>query len=538
MDRSWSDDLKKRKALFFGLWAAPLACALLGAQEPKDPAPPGAGGSSVKLIAYDGGGHAMDLPKFLAFIGRADRKNPPDPAEAGIFAASPEGLAAAKPELKQSGALLTLRWEGLARIALSLPWPVAEDGFSTVWADKGGAGFSDGDVLYLNEEIALAQHRFFKEAWLKHTKDMDPAYQPGAKAKKLQARAQELMAEAQGLKEGAKRAAGFDKALKETALAWEKMLFEHGLQIAGHERFRKTLRFGLTLDESLLNRLDHYPWIIEAVKRSGANWVRLVFRSNPSDFAYAKRSSFNEYDAIVKDLRTQGLRVMGSILDTAQWPSNLTPELYAERTKNIVFHYHDQIRSWELGSELNGDWLGGIKTPLAPEKVFKIYSAAAARVKEIEPALETVATLYWWDGTAPDEEHSLFGWLSRYVPLGFGKDLDVAALSLQPEDSPVGLAFERIFERVHQFLPDKKLMLGSFGYVEGKDLKGYWWLDPSDVESARKDLAILYTTASCGVERSLCGGFWWQTLEQMLPSKRKTTDLFRVYERTLRQLGR
>ena len=49
---------------------------------------------------------------------------------------------------------------------------------------------------------------------------------------------------------------------------------------------------------------------------------------------------------------------------------------------------------------------------------------------------------------------------------------------------------------------------------------------------------ILYTMASCAIPRSACGGFWWQTLDQMIPAKHKTTDLFRVYRRTTQQIGR
>lgn len=113
-------------------------------------------------------------------------------------------------------------------------------------------------------------------------------------------------------------------------------------------------------------RLDHYRDVIRAVKRSGANWVRLVFRSNPQDFLYANQSSFNEYDAVVKELRGQGLHIMGTVLDTGQWPRTMTPSIYAQRAQNLALHYKDAIRSWDVGSELNGDWLGGDERPAEP----------------------------------------------------------------------------------------------------------------------------------------------------------------------------
>ncbi|MDD5628800.1 MAG: hypothetical protein PHU21_07030, partial [Elusimicrobia bacterium] len=322
--------------------------------------------------------------------------------------------------------------------------------------------------------------------------------------------------------------------------AWQKLLFEHGLQIALGSKDKGSLRFGLVIDESMFKRLSHYENIISAIERTGANWVRLVFRSNPEDFVYGSLRSFNEYDSIVAELRDRKLRIMGTVLDTGQWPRTMTPAVYAQRVKNLVLHYKDQIRSWEVGSELNGDWLGGVSAPLTCDQVFRIYSAGAAKVKELDPSLETVATLYWWDGTAPDAEHSLFGWLKRYSRQGFARDLDVLSLSLQPDDNPVGMAFEGIFDGAQAELPGKSLMLGSLGFAEKEKLQGYWWLkpDPDEVEAAREDLLIFATTASAAMPRSLGGGFWWQTLEQMIPSKSRTTSLYRTYAKTLERLGR
>ena len=499
---------------------------------------PNATRRSIKLIVYGPSGAILKLPEFLSLIGRADHADPPDPELSGILVTSPNDTISTKPVLEQNGELLLLSWEKLPRISLSLPWPVAGDGFSTVWADQNGTGFADGDAVFLNEEIAITQYRRFKESLRKRTSDWNPIYKPGAKSSAATDNAKDLMARAHACKEATTRARAFDEALTAVSTAWQKLLFEHGLQIARTTRSKDSLRLGLVIDESIFQRLDHYQRLIGTIQRTKANWVRLVFRSNPDDFVYANLRSFNEYDSIVAQLRDRDLRVMGTVLDTGQWPRTMTPQIYAERVKNLVLHYKDQIRSWEVGNELNGDWLGGISSPLTPDQVLRIYAAGAAKVKDIDPSLETVATLYWWDGTAPDAEHSLFGWLRRHGRQGLGRNLDVVGLSLQPDDNPVGMAFETIFERLHQELPDKSLMLGSLGYVEKDQLQGYWWLKPDDVPAAREDLLVFATTASCAAPRSLCGGFWWQTLEQMIPNQSRTTGLFRAYVKTLERLGR
>ncbi|MDD5630163.1 MAG: hypothetical protein PHU21_13935, partial [Elusimicrobia bacterium] len=247
----------------------------------------GAQRRSLKLIVRDPSGKTLKLEEFLSFIGRADRAPDSDQRLSGIFVAPPDDPgAASRPLLEQKGELITLSWEKLARVSLSLPWPVAEDGFSTVWADKNGQGFADGDAVFLNEEIAITQHRRFRESLRKRMTDWSPIYKPGGKARAATEQAQKLMAEALAAKDGAARAPAFDAALTAVSSAWQKLLFEHGLQIALGSKDKGSLRFGLVIDESMFKRLSHYDNIISAIERTGANWVRLVFRSNPEDFVY------------------------------------------------------------------------------------------------------------------------------------------------------------------------------------------------------------------------------------------------------------
>lgn len=495
--------------------------------------------ASVKLFAFDAGGAPLDAAGLVKLLSRADDKTP-DPETLPIWATATDGKAPPQRlKIEQQGKLVLGTWDKAERVRLELVWPVDEDGYNAVAADKGGAGFGDGELVYLDEEIAATQYARFKLSWKRRLSDWQPLYKPGKKAKRLAEDAKDAMAEAASQKDTPARVKAYRAALQKTALAWEKMLFEHGLQHALDSRRAAGLRFGLTLDESMLKRLDDLEWIAEAVRRSGSDWVRLVFRPNASDFLYSSLRSFNEYDGVIEELERNKVKVMGCVLDSTQWPKTMTPELYAERVKNLVLHYRGKIASWEVGTELNGDWIGGVSAPFAPEEVYRTYSAGAAKVKEIDPALETVATLYAWEETAPDREHALSGWLPIQVKRGFGRNLDVVGLSIQPEENPLGMGFERAFDVLGEAMPEQKLMVSSLGYVEKEEIKGYWWLAPDDVDGGRKDIAILYATASCAMPRSLCGGFWWQTLDQMLPrGRRKATDLYKVWRRTLDQLGR
>ena len=497
-----------------------------------------AAAASVKLFAFDEKGKALDLAGLVARLSRADDKTP-DPDKLPFWAVPvDEKSPPVRAKLSQAGKLLTATWPG-GPARFELVWPVKDDGYGGVSADNDGNGFNDGAAVFLDEEIASTQYRLFRDSWKRRTTDWQPLYSPGHKAKSLAEDAKQAMAAAQREKDAAKRAALFEAALRAISLAAEKELYEHGLQLETSDPLAKNARFGLTFDDSILKRLEDVDWLADAAARSGSNWVRLVLRPNGADFTYASLRSFNEYDGIVAALRKRKLKIMFCVLDTAQWPKTMTPEIYAERVKNVVLHYKGQVDAWEVGSEINGDWLGGAADPLSTDQVYKIYAAGAARAKELNPDADVVATLYWWEQTAPDRAHSLSGWLKRYAPKGFGKTADVVGLELYPEDNPVGLSLEKAFDTAADALPRTKLMLSSFGYVEKDALKGYWWLAPDDVDGARKDLLILYTVASCAMRGSVCGGFWWQTLDQMLPyGHHRADDLYKVYLRTLTQLGR
>ncbi len=523
------------------LLAALLSGAAVPAKAQDVQSQPGAAapGQSLKLFIYDSSGKLMDLKEFLAFTGRDDRSSLPGQSGPAVMVSGIDGLSGQKPQLTQSGPWLSLSWTGAPRISIALTWPVPGDGFSTVAADNGGAGFGSGDAVYLNEEIAFTEYRLFRNAWFRHADSMRPPYHPSRKAKRLEAEAEKFVFKTKEAKSGAARAREAAKALQATALAWQQMLFEHGLQIAADPSRKKSLRFGVTLDASVLNRLPDYKKTIAALKDAGVNWVRLAFALDPADFTYSQADSFDTYDAVVHALNRAGIKIMGCVLDSASWPPGLTPALYTARAKNLALHYEGLIPSWEIGNEINGNWLGGMKAPLSTDQTFAIAQAAAAAIKGIDPRLETVATLYWWGPTAPDFGHSLEGWLSRYVPLGFGQNLDAVALSLEPEDNPVGLAFEPIFQKTAQFLPGKTLMIGDFEYGQQGRQRGYWWLAPGDIEGAREDLVSLYTPAACAAApQSVCGGFFWYALEQMLPPGGRPTHLFRVYQDSLRALDR
>ncbi|MFH1723381.1 MAG: hypothetical protein ABII00_02045 [Elusimicrobiota bacterium] len=501
-------------------------------------------GGSLRVTAYDAEGRLMDAGALLRHIAPAARKEtgvPPE--ESGLYLTDLEGREApGRPWWVAGSTTPAWAWEGAERVRVSMPWPVAEDGFSTVSLDGESQGYGEGQSILLNEQIALCAYRHMQESLKERTTRWEPRYEPGPQTRGLADRAKNAVAEARAARARREQARLFDKALTEISTAWQHILFEHGRQVLRDPEHGPRLRRGLTLDETVVDRIKEYDWIAKKVADAGADWVRLPFRSNPEDFSYARRNSFNLYDKLVEALVRRKVRVMGSVLDSMLWPGDVTPDLYRERTSNLVRHFKDRIRSWEIASEPNGTWLGGAGGPLSDETVLLSIQRAAVEVKRIDASLETVATLHWWEGTAPDARHGLLSWLRWSTPRGFGRGIDVVALSVYPHRHPLGLAFGPVFRELHRLFPEKRLMLGgwSFGDDAKKESPGYWWLKPGtlprDMQDARKDLVVLFAGSAAAIPASVGGGFFWPTLQQMLRPGRKTTSLYRTYKRTLKRL--
>ncbi|HBL17461.1 MAG: hypothetical protein A2X36_12730 [Elusimicrobia bacterium GWA2_69_24] len=494
---------------------------------------------SVRVIAFDDDGRLLDTAGLLRYISPAAFSRAGiGPDKSGLFVSDLDGRAAGgRPWWVARSTMPVWAWADAERVRFSLPWPVQKDGFSTALLDARGEGYADDQELLLNEEIAVAAYRRLQESLKERIAEWTPAYAPTKPTTALLERVKKLLADAHAANVRRDRARLFDEALTQIAFAGEQILFEHGHQTVRDPKRGPQLRWGLTLDETVVDNAKEFDWLAKTAAGAGVNWVRLVFRLNGEDFTFAKEKSFSHYDALVAALQRNKIKVMGSILDSMLWPKGVNADLYRERTNNLVFHFKDRIPSWEVASEPNGDWHGGTLTPVDEETKLLCIQRAVIEVKRIDPALETVATLHWWEGTASDDRHGLFQWLRWSMPRGFGKGLDVVALSVYPHRHPVGLAFDPAFRELRTLFPGARLMLGGWSFVEEDKLEGYWWLKPGNVGESRKDLLVFFTGAAAAVPDSLGGGFFWPTFPQMLNiEKRKTTALFKIYEKTVERL--
>ena len=175
----------------------------------------------------------------------------------------------------------------------------------------------------------------------------------------------------------------------------------------------------------------------------------------------------------------------------------LAPAAMAAKTREFLDAFSDQVAIWEVGNEVNGDWLGSDDVVAA--KVIAAYDMVKAR------GGKTALTLSYCggpDGQAP--EANLTAWCRTRLPARMIQGLDYVFISYYEENT---LAFPQpdwpgLFDRLGVLFPNSLLGIGETGTRKP---------DPQ---------ANLHHYYSMRIDhpRFVGGVFWWYFTLDMVPS--------------------
>jgi len=192
-----------------------------------------------------------------------------------------------------------------------------------------------------------------------------------------------------------------------------------------------------------------------------------------------------------------------------------------ERVAEYVDHF-PAITIWEIGNEVNGEWLG----PQVREKL----EYAASYVKTADPTDTTLLTFYWQMGTAGNQENSLFQWIDDNVTPALKGGVDVVSLSAWIGDAPLGIAHDEVFERLHAIFPSAQVAMGELGYWSQGTSKYWWWRDTERPQTTvRSALARHMYLANLGFDYAVGGVFWWFYYQEMGGNTALWYDVNEVY---------
>jgi hypothetical protein len=252
--------------------------------------------------------------------------------------------------------------------------------------------------------------------------------------------------------------------------------------------------YGVTIDA--VDRLSDLTAALSALPKKPT--ARIVFDQGQAPSAYAQ--AVPAIHAVA--------HVMGELLDSESVKSTTVAQ-YTQRARDYLAAFPADVDVWEVGNEINGNWLGAAADVAAKMAgAYDVVKAAGAR---------TELTLYGCSDAGASFD--MITWTKANVPARMLTGLDLVLVSYYEGDcgSP-RTDWAAAFQQLRQLYPNAALGFGEVGAVNAQ---GNSITDPA--------LAGPYLQKYYGMKIAtpgyVGGYFWWYFAEDMVP---KTKPMFPV----------
>lgn len=255
--------------------------------------------------------------------------------------------------------------------------------------------------------------------------------------------------------------------------------------------------YGVTLDA-----IDSLASVVESVSTlSKRPTVRVVF----DEWIPA-----TEYTRALNALYPESY-IMGEILDSF-YVKDYSVAQYAERVTEYLDAHADKVDIWEIGNEVNGEWLGD------PDKVALKITDAYRQAKN--RGLKTALTLYYNEDCWLHAWEEMFSWVQTYVPDDMKNGLDYILVSYYEQDcNNLKPDWQAVFDRLGRAFPNSKLGFGEVGTTKSGEKAAY---------------LERYYTMPIDHPRYIGGHFWWYFKQDMVPN---TKPLWSTLDAVLQASG-
>ena len=195
--------------------------------------------------------------------------------------------------------------------------------------------------------------------------------------------------------------------------------------------------------------------------------------------------------------------VMGELLDSF-YVKQYTVDAYIKRASDYVNALGGKIDIWEVGNEVNGEWLG--TTADVVNKISGAYDVIKAKGGTTE------LTLYYNEDCWANPANEMFTWSQTNIPARMKTGLDYVLVSYY-EDDCNGLKpnWQAVFDRLGTIFPNSKIGIGEMGTTRA---------------NAKQDFMNRYYSMKISHPRYVGGQFYWYFHQDMVP---KTTTLWSYF---------
>lgn len=206
--------------------------------------------------------------------------------------------------------------------------------------------------------------------------------------------------------------------------------------------------------------------------------------------------------------------IMGELLDSYYMSQYSLPQ-YAARTNEYLNELGNKVDIWEIGNEINGEWLGS--TPSVVAKMDTAYKLVKQANKK------TALTLYYNKVCYENAQNEMFRWAVTNIPQYMKEGLDYVWISYYEDDcNNFQPNWQVVFDSLGKIFPYAKLGIGECGtsnvnkkaaYIKRyysmkikheRYVGGYfWWYYRQDCVPYTKELWATLDTVMCGIQHSI-----------------------------------
>ncbi len=169
---------------------------------------------------------------------------------------------------------------------------------------------------------------------------------------------------------------------------------------------------------------------------------------------------------------------------------------------------------WEVGNEINGEWLFGNTKRCSPKASVNSTSQADVVTKMVETydylksqGKVTALTLYYNTPCRRPVANEMFTWANANIPARMKGGLDYLLVSYYEVDCRgYKPDWEQVFSQLATMFPNSKLGISEFG-----------WSDKRTSNPIIKDLVQRHYAIHPSVSNWVGGGFYWEFAIDMVP---------------------
>jgi hypothetical protein len=156
---------------------------------------------------------------------------------------------------------------------------------------------------------------------------------------------------------------------------------------------------------------------------------------------------------------------MGELLDS-YYMKQYSLQQYTDRTNEYVNLLGDKVDIWEIGNEVNGEWLG--TTSSVVEKLNAAYDIVKSKNKK------TALTLYYnyncWEKSA----NEMFRWTNKNISAKMKNGLDYVWVSYYEDDcNNYQPNWQKVMDSLHVLFPNSKIGIGECGTTKSTKKAAY-----------------------------------------------------------------